>query len=122
MTEPEWVGAPPNWPTDADGTQHWAGDGYTRSLKPDGQEQWCRAGQLHRENGPALTLTRGPFVWGWFLNGVRHRVDGPALLARDGTESWWMNGVLHRDGLPAVARVDGSREWWSYGAQVFPEE
>jgi len=27
----------------------------------------------------------------WFLNGKRHREDGPAIEYRDGTKEWYLN-------------------------------
>lgn len=34
----------------------------------------------------------------WYLNGVIHRVDGPAIIYLDGHESWWLNGEWIRSG------------------------
>ena len=28
----------------------------------------------------------------WFLNGKRHREDGPAVERADGTKAWFLNG------------------------------
>jgi len=28
----------------------------------------------------------------WYLNGQRHREDGPAVEHADGSKSWWLNG------------------------------
>lgn len=28
----------------------------------------------------------------WYLNGKRHRPDGPAIKVLDGCEEWWLNG------------------------------
>ena len=28
----------------------------------------------------------------WYLNGERHREDGPAYEGADGTKSWWLKG------------------------------
>ena len=42
----------------------------------------------------------------WFLNGKRHRADGPAIEYSDGTKHWHLNGVLHRTDGPAVERPD----------------
>lgn len=53
-----------------------------------------KSGKLHRENGPALDYWNGRKEW--FLNGVRHRIDGPALYFEgfDGNyNEWWINGV-----------------------------
>jgi len=46
--------------------------------------------------------------------GLRHRLDGPAVIRNDGTKEWWQNGELHRLDAPAVER--GIRkEWWICG-------
>jgi len=29
----------------------------------------------------------------WYLNGKRHRIDGPAIEYVDGSKEWWVNGV-----------------------------
>lgn len=39
----------------------------------------------------------------WMLNGMLHRIDGPAVEQSNGARSWWRNGKLHRDDdQPAV--------------------
>jgi len=37
----------------------------------------------------------------WFLNGQRHRTDGPAVIWADGSRTWWLNGQRHRTDGPA---------------------
>ena len=54
---------------------------------------------LHREDGPAVNNNR---TQEWWVNGQRHRVDGPALLDVDGYKAWYQNGYLHRLDGPAV--------------------
>ena len=51
----------------------------------------------------------------WKLNGVLHRVDGPAVECPNGIRYWRLNGVLHREDGPAVEYPDGYREWWVNG-------
>lgn len=69
-------------------------------------------GTLHREDGPALIAKNGTQKWFW--HGVPHRADGPAVQTIHGSEEWRVNGVLHRDGGPAVsiAPEDGDGEGW----------
>ena len=43
----------------------------------------------------------------WYLNGKRHRVDGPAIEDANGNKYWYLNGKLHR--------VDGSAAEFTYG-------
>jgi hypothetical protein len=57
----------------------------------------------------------------WFLNGKRHREDGPAYEGADGTKWWLFNGKLHREDGPAVERSGGGKEWWFNGKVVHPE-
>lgn len=48
--------------------------------------------------------------------GRTHRVDGPALIHRDGGEQWYLDGDLHRIDGPAVTYGDtGGIEWWVAG-------
>lgn len=36
----------------------------------------------------------------------------------DGTQEWFLNGCRHRDDGPAMVRPDGSKQWWKYGEFV----
>ena len=58
----------------------------------------------------------------WFLNGVRHREDGPAVEESDGTKSWYFNGKLHREDGPACEYGEGSKEWYFNGEELTEEE
>ena len=51
----------------------------------------------------------------WYLNGKRHRVDGPAVKYPNGPELWWFNDFLHRENGPAIERPDGTKEWYLNG-------
>ena len=33
----------------------------------------------------------------WYLNGQRHRVDGPAIEEADGDKEWYLNGQEYTD-------------------------
>lgn len=46
-------------------------------------------GELHRLDGPAVEYTDGG--WEWYVNGSKHRADGPAAI-RNGRREWWLNG------------------------------
>ena len=39
----------------------------------------------------------------WFVNGIRHRVDGPAYITL-GEQVWYNTGKLHRTDGPAVTK------------------
>ena len=53
----------------------------------------------------------------WWLNGNRHREDGPAIERADGTKSWWLNGNRHREDGPAIEWADGDKEWYLNGIE-----
>jgi len=55
-------------------------------------------------------------MW-WYHNVLRHRLDGPAIEAADGTKEWYVNDLLHRLDGPAVERADGLKEWWICGVK-----
>ena len=57
----------------------------------------------------------------WYLNGKRHREDGPAIEHPYGTKEWWLNGKLHREDGPAWEHPNGTKEWWLNNEQVHPE-
>jgi len=47
----------------------------------------------------------------WYLNGVHHREDGPAIEQTNGIKSWWFHGNIHRLDGPAVEFADGRKFW-----------
>ena len=47
----------------------------------------------------------------WYLNGQRHREDGPAVEYANGDKYWYLNGKLHREDGPAIEYADGEKEW-----------
>lgn len=54
----------------------------------------------------------------WYLNGKRHRTDGPAIEHSNGSKGWWLNGKRHREDGPAVEYADGTKQWYLNGVQV----
>lgn len=53
------------------------------------------AGQLHREEGPAVEYVYGHVEW--WQHGLRHRVNGPAVVFSDGRKYWFLNGVQYTE-------------------------
>jgi hypothetical protein len=116
----------------------------TQSFAPGGGLQWRnKAGQLHRQDGPALISTDGTKEWyrqgqrhradgpaveypsggkDWYRNGLLHRDDGPASEQADGAKSWWLNGKLHREDGPAVEHADGGKAWYRNGQLLTTEQ
>jgi len=57
---------------------------------PNGWKVWYLNGKRHRTDGPAIEYSGGSKVW--YLNGKRHRTDGPAVEYSNGTKFWYLNG------------------------------
>jgi len=77
----------------------------------DKYKEWWINGKRHRKNGPAMI--RGSNQEWWF-NGKRHRINKPAVID-GGEKEWWKNGKPHRLDGPAVEWANGHKEWWLNG-------
>ena len=78
------------------------------------------AGQLHREDGPAIITVQGSAFW--YQCGLRHRTDGPAIEYSDGGKEWWQNGHRHRTDGPAIVWDDGSVGLYIHGQQYSEDD
>ena len=58
----------------------------------------------------------------WWLNGERHRENGPAYISVCGTKQWYLNGKLHREDGPALIGANGVQEWWVNGNRLTEEQ
>jgi len=85
-------------------------DKPTCKIYHDGTKEWWLNGKRHREDGPAVEWPNG--YKAWFLNSELHREDGPAVEHADGGKEWWLNGELHREDGPAIEWANGTKEWW----------
>jgi hypothetical protein len=88
-------------------------------IRPNGTQEWCLNGKLHREGGPAY-ISRGG-TRSWWVNGKRHRLEGPAVIRFDTYQSWYINGKRHRLDGPAIIEPDGDQEWWVNGKEITDE-
>jgi len=94
--------------------------GYDITITPYGDRHWYLNGKRHREDGPAVEYADGDRVW--YLNGKLHREDGPAVEHSNGDREWYLNGKLHREDGPAVEYADGDRVWFLNGEEMTEEE
>ena len=78
-----------------------------------------KAGEWHRENGPAIISARGDKYW--YQYNRLHRTDGPAVVYANGTKYWWQNGLLHRTDGPAVTTA-GYKRWYINGTNMTEAE
>jgi len=69
-------------------------------------------GLYHRIDGPA-DETRN--YKEWVVNGLNHRIAGPAIVNTNGYKSWYVNGRHHRSDGPAIEHVDGTVEFYKDG-------
>jgi len=71
-----------------------------------------RGGPLGRETGPSVIYPDGRKEW--YQDGVRHRLDGPAVESAE-VLIWILYGEVHREGLPAIEAASGHKEWIVHG-------
>ena len=83
---------------------------YEVKVYSNGTKHWYLNGKRHREDGPAIERSDGTRFW--YLSGNRHREDGPAIEYPGGTKCWYLNGKLHREDGPATECSDGTRFWY----------
>ena len=81
----------------------------THRVDANGDQAWYVNGQRHRLDGPAVISAAG--TQEWWVNDQRHRPDGPAIIGAAGTQEWWVNGQWHRLDGPAVIWANGDQEW-----------
>ena len=55
----------------------------------DGTKRWWVNGKRHREDGPAVEYANGAKFW--YINDKLHRIDGPAVECTDGYKAWYIN-------------------------------
>ena len=93
---------------------------YTVKVYADGTKFWYLNGKRHREDGPAVEYAHGPKHW--YLNGKYHREDGPAIENEDGTKFWYLDDKIHREDGPAIEYADGRKYWYLNGKLLTQEE
>jgi hypothetical protein len=86
--------------------------GATLTVDTNGDRRWMLNGVLHRVDGPALETGGDKY---WFQHNRLHREEGHALEWKSGAFAWYLNGKSHRVDGPAHVREDGTKEWWLNG-------
>ena len=99
-------------------------DEVEESVVPNGEmcdygdrQVWYLNGQRHRTDGPAYV--DGDYQE-WLLNGQLHRTDGPAIVNGD-YQAWWLNGQRHRTDGPAIVNGD-HQSWYLNGVEMTEAE
>lgn len=88
---------------------------YTVSVF-NNRTEWYLDGKRHRADGPAIEHADGSKEW--YNDGLLHREGGPAVEFADGSTFWCLNGLRHRTDGPAVEWDDGSKEWYLNGEEL----
>ena len=85
-------------------------------VRPNGDKFYYKNAECtinHRLDGPAVTYMNQPNATTyWFVNGKKHREDGPAIEYHNGDKEWYVNGKQHRLDGPAVELANGMAEWY----------
>jgi hypothetical protein len=93
---------------------------YTVKVNTNGNKYWYLNGERHREDGPAIECADGGKSW--WLNGKLHREDGPAIEHANGNKAWYLNDEHHREDGPAVEYANGNKEWYLNDELLTEEE
>ena len=86
---------------------------YDVKVSDDGKIEFRQNEKLHRLDGPAVINKNGDKSW--YKNGLLHREDGPAIEWKNGDKSWYKNGLLYREDGPAIEWKDGDKSWYLNG-------
>ena len=58
----------------------------------------------------------------YYLNGQRHKIDGPAIEWINGYKEYYINGQKHRIDGPAVEDTNGYKVWYLNGKEYTKKE
>lgn len=48
----------------------------------------------------------------YYVDGLKHREDGPAVEYPKGGKEWWIHGRRHRINGPAIHQTNGEKYWY----------
>src|ERR1700691_5718741 len=85
----------------------------------DGDIHYYLNGLHHRVDGPAVIYTNGLLMY--YLNGKRHREDGPAIIWNSNHKEYYLNGKLHREDGPARIYSNGTKSYYLNGNNITEE-
>lgn len=83
----------------------------------DFDQFWMEDGLKHRIDGPAVIHKYGEIMM-WYNFGLKHRTDGPAVIKSKYEMVWYNKGLKHRKNGPAVITKDGIMKWYLKGKFV----
>ncbi len=68
--------------------------------------------KIFLDDGSYTLILSGGAQMSFNKNGLKHKVDGPAVKFRNGDELYFKNGLLHNDNGPAIKYKDGHKEYF----------
>jgi hypothetical protein len=87
----------------------------TLTINSNGTKFWFLNGNRHRVDGPAIEFIDGTKFW--YIHGNSHREDGPADEYANGDKIWYLNDKIHRVDGPACEWANGDKEWYLSGTR-----
>lgn len=72
---------------------------------------------LHRDYDLPAQIHHGSGFQTWWQHGVRHRVNGPAIITTSGEQHWFRDGILHRTDGPAITYGNSALDTYDYYEQ-----
>ena len=89
---------------------------YGPALISEYGKKWYLNGLLHRIDGPAVEWVSGTIEW--YQHGARHRLDGPAYISNT-TTVWYKHNKLHNpNGPAAIYPHRGEKFWYIHGKRI----
>ncbi len=76
---------------------------------------WYKHGKKHRSTGAPAVIGKNNGRMEWWIEGLRHREYGPAVVDIYGSMTWYYYGLRHNVGAPAVIDKNGNCEWYQFG-------
>jgi hypothetical protein len=95
-------------------------DNIKKVIEDDGTIRYYLGDLHHNPEGPAVIGFAGRHKEYW-IKGLRHRIDGPAIEYLDGDYEYWEEGRLHNLQGPAKC-IDGVVEYWIDGRKYANED
>jgi len=93
-------------------------------IKKNGEDTWyLKNNIIHRDNDLPAVIIRDGKKQIWFKNGLKHRLGKPAIISQAFSydlsyEEWWIEGQKHREDGPAVTFSSGNKEYWLNGVEI----
>jgi hypothetical protein len=54
----------------------------------------------------------------YYINGHRHRLEGPAIVYTDEYIAYYVDGLLHRLNGPSIVDSYGNEQYWQNGKRI----